>query len=243
MSQVFGMTGLLLVPVGGLWVAAGYWNRLAAQQHRIAAAALIVATVVWLTVLLGAIATSGPVLGLAGLVLWIYVVSRLLPRLRRLRSAPSHGPRAAGFYALIVPVAVALVQMAVLAPAIESSRNRAIRNSAPLIAEIEQYRAANGRYPESLLSVWGDHVPGVTGIREYRYEPSGDAFNLLFEQSALHFGTREFVIYNPRDQQTMTSHRLDRLQLSPSQLALEHTRGHNAVHDAAQPHWKYFWFD
>jgi len=189
MSQIFGMTGLPLVPVGALWVASGYWNRLAGQQHRIAAAALIVATVVWLTVLLGAIATSGPVLGLTGLVLWIDVVSRLLPRLRRLRSAPSHGPSAAAFYPLIVPVAVALVQMAVLAPAIESSRNRAIRNSAPLIAAIEQDRAANGRYPESLLSVHVDHL------------------------------------------------------LTPSQLALEHTRGHNAVHDAAQTHWKYFWFD
>ena len=69
------------------------------------------------------------------------------------------------------------------------------------------------------------------------------AQNLLFEQAALHFGTREFVVYNPLDRQAVTSHRLDRLQLTPSELALEHTRGHNAVHDAGHPHWKYFWFD
>ena len=102
-----------------------------------------------------------------------------------------------------------------------------------MIADIEQYRAAHGRYPASLLSVWEDYLPGVIGIKEYHYEPSGDAYNLFFEQFALHFGTREFVMYNPRDQQAMTSHKLDLLQLTPQELALEQTRGHYAVHDAA----------
>ncbi len=138
---------------------------------------------------------------------------------------------------------MALLQMAVVAPAIEFSRSRAIRNSARLIADIEQYRAVHGRYPESLLSVWEDYVPGVIGIKEYHYEPSGDAYNLFFEQFALQFGTREFVMYNPRDQQVMTSHKMDLLQLTPQELALEQSRGHYAVHDAPHPHWKYFWFD
>ena len=50
-------------------------------------------------------------------------------------------------------------------------------------------------------------------------------------------------MYNPRDQQAMTSHKMDRLQLTPQELALEQRRGHYAVHDAPHPHWKYFWFD
>jgi hypothetical protein len=41
----------------------------------------------------------------------------------------------------------------------------------------------------------------------------------------------------------MTSHAMDLLELTPEQLALERTRGHYAVHDAPQPHWRYFWFD
>jgi hypothetical protein len=52
-----------------------------------------------------------------------------------------------------------------------------------------------------------------------------------------------FVMYNPRDLQTMTSHKADRLQLTPQQQAIEQGRGHYAVHDARHPHWKYFWFD
>ena len=42
---------------------------------------------------------------------------------------------------------------------------------------------------------------------------------------------------------TATSPKFDRLQLTPQALALEQTRGHDAVHDAPHPHWKYFWFD
>ncbi len=234
--------GLLLVPVGALWVASGYWSRLAAKQCGIAIAALIASSVVWVIVSIGALVSS-LLLGLGAIAFWIYVVSRVLPRLKLLKTATPRPTSAVAFHLLIVPVAVTLLQMAVVAPAIEFSRNRAIRNSARLIADIEQYRAAHGRYPASLLSEWEDYLPGVIGIKEYHYEPSGGAYNLFFEQFALPFGTREFVMYNPRDQQVMTSHKRDLLQLTPQELALEQSRGHYAVHDAPHPHWKYFWFD
>jgi len=243
MSRIFGTVGLLLVPIGALWVASKYWSRLAAKQYGIATAALIAFSVTWVIVSIGALVSS-LLLGLGALVLWIYVVSRVWPRLKLLKSATARPTSTVAFYVLIVPVAVALLQMAVVAPAIEFSRNRAIHNSARLIADIEQYRVSHGRYSASLLSEWEDYyAPGVIGIEKYHYEPSGDAYNLIFEQFALHLGTREFVVYNPRDQQTMTSHKRDLLQMSPQELAVEHTRGHYAVHDAPHPHWKYFWFD
>lgn len=218
MPQIFGMVGLLLVPVGALWVASGYWRRLAVKQYGIAIAALIASSVVWLIVSLGGLVSSGLLLALGAIALWIVLVSIVLPRLRRLKGATLRSTSPVAFYLIIVPVAVALLQMAVVAPAIEFSRSRAIRNSARLIADIEQYRAANGRYPASLLSVWEDYLPGVIGIKEYHYEPSGNAYNLFFEQLAFHFGTREFVMYNPRDQQVLTSYKVDRLQLTPQEL-------------------------
>ena len=242
MAQVFGVTGLMLVPIGALWVVSTSWRPLAGHQHRIAVAALVVASIVWFTVLLAAIATSGFLFGFAGFVLWLCVVIWLRPRLRALRTAPP-SLRPLAFYMLVVPAAVAALQMVMLAPAIESSRDRAIHNSAALIADIEQYRAANGRYPESLMSVQEDYHPGLLGIQGYKYEPKGEAYNIFFEQAALHFGVREFVMYNPLDQHAMTSHKMDRLQLTPAQLALDQTRGHNALHNTTHPHWKYFWFD
>jgi hypothetical protein len=243
MSQVFGVTGLILVPVGALWLASAYWRPLAGKQHGIAVAALVIASTVWFTVLLAAIATSGALLGVAGLLLWIYVVVRLRTRFRTLKSTPPVSMNPIALYVLVVPAAVAALQMLVVAPAIEFSRDLAIRNSAALIADIEQYRAANGRYPESLMSVHEDYHAGLLGIQGYKYELQGEAYNLFFEQAALHFGVREFVMYNPLDQHALTSHKLDRVQLTPAQLALDQTRGHNALHDTAHPHWKYFWFD
>lgn len=41
----------------------------------------------------------------------------------------------------------------------------------------------------------------------------------------------------------MTSHTLDRLQLTPEQLTLDQTRGHNTLHNTAHLHWNHFWFD
>ena len=244
MCRVFGIAGLVLVPIGAVWVASGYSDRLAGKQFAIAIVALIVPSIVWALGSFMAFVVGSLTLGVVMLVLWLCVIRGAWPALKRLKSAPPRPVSPIAYYLLIVPLAVFLIQLEAVPRAIESSRNRAIRNSAPLIADIEQYRTANGRYPQSLISLHQDHYkPGLIGIEEYLYEPSGDTYNVIFEQIALNFGTREFVIYNPRDRQTMTSHKADRLQLTPPQLALEHTRGHNAVHDAGHPHWKYFWFD
>lgn len=113
-----------------------------------------------------------------------------------------------------------------------------IRNSAALIADIEQYRVANGRYPLSIVSVHPDYKPEVIGVKRYYYEASGEAYNLLFEHHSFSLGTVEIVMHNPLDQQVMTSHALDRLQLTPAQLAPDQTRGQYAVRDTSHPHWK-----
>ena len=241
-AQLLGKVGLLLVPVGALWMASRYWSRLAGRQYVFAIGAMIAALLVWVILLVGALLSS-LLLGVGALALSAYAVVRMSPRLRLLTSATPRPPSALPLYMLIVPIAVAILQVVLAGPATEFSRSRAIRNSAPLIADIEQYRAVHGRYPTSLLSVWPDYSPTIIGISEYHYEPSGDAYNLFFEQGTFQLGTREFVMYNPRDQQVMTSHKMDLLQLTPAQLALDQTRGHYAVHDAPHPHWKYFWFD
>jgi hypothetical protein len=57
-------------------------------------------------------------------------------------------------------------------------------------------------------------VFGIVGIKEYLYEPSGDTYTVIFEQIALNFGTREFVISNPRGTRTgNTSGSINRLLL------------------------------
>jgi hypothetical protein len=241
MARVFGFVGLVLVPVGALWTASAYWRPRAGRPYAFAIAALIAVSMVGGVLSLTALAFSGYSLGLATFALAVVIVVAITRRLAGFRTTPPDAVSAWAVYLTVVPLAVFVLQLALVRPAVERSRDRAIRNAAPLIADIERYRAERGRYPVSLLSVWKDYSPSVIGIDRYQYEPSGDGYNVLFEQPAADLATREIVVYNPRDAQEATSHAMDLLQYSPERLA--RTRGYFTVHTAGHEHWKYFWFD
>ena len=240
MAHAFGTLGVILAPIGLVWMAADRSKRLVHKRHLFPLLALIASTLLWAGLWLAAVMHSGFVLGFAIIAVWVVVVRKAWTNFR---NRSPLGASVVPFYLVALPVVVALLQWAFVERAIKSSRNRAILNSAPLLAAIEDHRARNGKYPTSLLAEWPDYGPRVIGIREYRYEPHGDAYNLVFEQFNYRFGTREFVVYNPRDEHVMTAHASDILEMTPEQLALERTRGHNERHDLPQPHWKIFWFD
>jgi hypothetical protein len=243
MAQLVGTAGLLVVPFGALLLAVDRMPGLARWRFGSALLALICASLVWALFFVIALIHSGIALGILVLAAGGYLVRRALPTLGKPRSGMPDGPSVVPLYLIVVPLVSALLQLALVERAIEFSRNRAMGNAAPLIAAIEQHRAVNGHYPVSLLSVWKDYSPGVIGIESYQYEPHFDAFNLVFEQFTYRFGTREFVVYNPRDEQVVTAHVFDLLQLTPGQLALERQRGHYEEQLAPAPHWKYFRFD
>ena len=225
-TRAFGWIGLLLVPLGAIWMAR--------PRRATRLAALAGCAIVWALLSLAALSVSGFVLAAIVMLLGGYLLASL-------KGALTTAEPAVGLYLVAVPLVVFGLQQALIGRAVEFSRDRAIRNAAPLIADIERYRTARGVYPPSLLSVWPDYKPGVIGIERYRYEPSGEAYNVVFEQPARDLPTREFVVYNPRDEQVFTSHAMDLLQYSPE--GLQRTRGYFAVHATAHPHWKYFWFD
>jgi hypothetical protein len=242
-AQLIGTAGLLVVPFSALRLAAERSPRLGRWRFASTLLVLISTTFFWALVFVSSLVHSGLTLGIIVLAAAGYVVRRALTTLGKLRRGTPDAPSVIPLYLTIVPVASALLQLALVERASASSRYRAMRNAAPLIAAIEQHRAVNGRYPISLLSVWRDYSPGLVGIERYQYEPHFDAYNLMFEQFTYRFGTREFVVYNPRDEQAVTAHALDLLQLTPQQLALERQRGHYEEQLARVPHWKYFRFD
>lgn len=250
MAQLLGFVGLaLLAPLGLLWLLAELRRRAAQAQQKpttgkgyyFALASLVAATLVAVAMSLPAFANIGPVFGWGVLALWASVVWRLRPSLKFLRQAEQRAFSPAPLYLICVPVAVLLLRLALIVPATEYSRSQAVQNSAVLINDIEAYYAANGRYPRSLASVWKDYKPMVIGIEQYYYEPAGDAYNIYFEQFTFDLATREFMVYNKLDEPVITSHDSWILVLTPAEL--ENARGYYAVHDAPQPHWKYFWFD
>jgi len=237
-----GTAGLILVPFGAMRLAAERLSQFARWRFHAALLALIATVPVWALAVLAAFSHSGLSLAVVVLLGAIYATRRAWRTVSRFRRDEPDVRHVMPLHLTIVPLAVALLQFVVVGRAEEFSRHRAMRNAAPVIAAIERFRAASGHYPPSLLAVWADDKTGVIGVERYRYEPHFAAYNLLFEQFTYTLGTREFVVYNPRDEQAVTAHMFDLLELTPQQLALERRRGH--YEEAAPvPHWKYFRFD
>ena len=251
-AQLLGAAGLLLIPLGILWLLSELVRR--SQRDRtpqnsrrgyyFASASLILASGLVILVSLIVLFGISMSLGILTFTLWFYTVSGWIPKLRRLKTAEDAPIHPAPFYLIILPLAVLLFQIGLAAPLTEFSRKRAIANSRQFVSQIERYHAHYGRYPVSLAAVWKDYYPDVVGIEKFHYAPSGTSYNLFFEQPRLLFdnmGTREWVVYNPSDEHRMFSHTAWFLLLTPEEL--ERSQGWYAVHTAGVPHWKYFWFD
>jgi hypothetical protein len=251
MAQIFGIVGVLLIPVGAFWLAYELRMRarknsdrpITSRRYYFALASLAVCSIVALAVSFGAFMALSLSLGFLTLALWFYVFSRFIPRLNLLKEAEAENFNPAPLYLVFVPTLVLIFQIALAGPATEFSRSRAIAQSAELIGDIEKYHAAYGHYPSSLLALHKDYLPSVIGIEKFHYAPNGEAYNLFFERPTFlfDFGIREIVMYNKLDQHVMVSHAAWILEGAPENL--EARQGWHTVHNASNPHWKYFWFD
>jgi hypothetical protein len=248
MAWALGRVGLLLVPVGGLW----WWVSTTQVSHpaRPARPAPPV-WLVWVTLgecvfiaivmVLIAFASSGSqILAAVTAVFTGTLIFRLRRRIRAAQTEMSM-PRIAAVSLIVAPIVVLTAQTMLVDAVTTYARNRAIANGAPLIAEIERYRVRRGVYPESLFSIWGDYKPSIVGIDRYHYERSGESYNVIFKEPSLGFGTRRFVVYNPRDTQRVTVHEQDRLLLDDAALAADNAR-YTVIQALPQPHWKVFLF-
>jgi hypothetical protein len=246
-AQGFGVLGVLLVPVGTLWLIAELRQRgrpIKGRGFVFAVITVIIGTLIAAVLMLAGLGTIGPSLAIFLLVVWMYSLYKLIPLLRAMRHSERDRFNPTPLYLVTIPLALLIFQIAAAAPLTAASRARAIASSAEMIANIETYREAQGRYPNSLLGVWKDYYPRVVGVERYYYRPERDAYNLYFEQPRFmldRFGTREFVVYNARDEHFIVSHPSFMLLLTPAQW--ESYRGWYAVHDAETDHWRYFLFD
>lgn len=237
MAQGFGLTAAVLVPVGVVWMAVPRLAFACAVVATLtaAAAALVLALVATLSV--------GASLGVLTLVMLCVGLVRALPAVSRLRHAAPTPGHPAPLYLVVLPLVSLAAQILLAGPLTTASRNRAIASAAPFIADIEQYRASHGRYPEALQAQHRDYVSRVTGVERYVYLPRGDSYNLSFEQPRFlfdRFGAREWVVYNPRDEHRVYSHTA---WLMPPPGVSEPAQGWYAAGETTHPHWRSFYFD
>jgi hypothetical protein len=248
--QLLGAAGLLVVPVGFFWLM--YERRVRTNRplqtvdrgYQFGVVSLVVASIaVALVVLMVGLGTS-LTLGGSFLVSWVFLVARWWPALKALKQVDAGYLNPAPVYVIVLPLATMMLQLVLAAPLTDLSRNRAIRNSAEFIRDIEAFHDTYGQYPITLTAQWKDYNPGVVGVEKFLYAPQGASYNLFFEQPRFLFddiGAREWVVYNPLDEHRMYSHTSWFLLLSPEEV--QRTQGWFAVYDAGVPHWKYFFFD
>lgn len=237
MAQVFGVVGLPLSFVGLLW--------LLMPRYKVAFVIiyLVLATFVALIIALFAALSVGNAFGILTVAVWVYIFLRQIPKLKKLKSAGNSLFTYTPWYLVTLPVLTLFFQLVLAKQLTQYSKDRAISNAEAFIGDIRQYHDRHGRYPLSLQAQNKDYYPDVVGVEKYNYQLQGDGYNLSFEQPRFlldRFGTREWIVYNPLDEQKVYSHVA---WLMPSYSPESPNQGWYASGATGHPHWKYFWFD
>ncbi len=243
-ARGLGLASLLLVPIGVLWLLYEYRtanNGSHGIRAGIVVAALGAGTLALLFATIFAVGQGGTALAVGILSIWGLVLWQSGRRvLDWARQTP--GKVLSGAWALILtPCMVAGSQFALASPLTKFAWNKTMDGMAPLIADIERYRAANNQYPRSLFSEWCDYRPAVIGVCRYQYEPIGNAYSLAVEMPTFSFDSREFLLYNPSDHPAMTSHDADLLQRSAAELI--QYRGYHSATPLHRAHWTLLSYD
>lgn len=233
--QVAAYVSLLMVPVGLAWMVNRRRSRL---WHKLT---LVLAGLVAFVITITAVSVNQLAIGVMLGVGAIILLRKAYGRSRADLDKVGHKRNPIPFYLVCVPLILVTFRATVLPSAAAWSRDRAIQNSATLIAEIESFRQRRGHYPVSLQSLNRDVPTGVAGIERFHYEPSGEAYNLFFVRPHIELDAKEVVLFNPRDEHRFTSHELDILQYDGEQLDLR--RGDRRRTRLAHPHWISILFD
>jgi hypothetical protein len=161
-AQGLGLGSLPVVPVGLMWLIHGLRHRAGDPRAELVRQryALAVLVLLALTGMVAALVTGtqwGLSLGLALGSVWAFTLWRAAQGSRARVTTGSGPDRATPLSCVLVPGLYLLLWIQLADPVEELARDRAIRNSAALIADIEGYRAQRGHYPPSLESVWEDY--------------------------------------------------------------------------------------
>jgi hypothetical protein len=92
--------------------------------------------------------------------------------------------------------------------------------------------------------MYKDYYPNTVGVEKFHYLPFGNSYNLSFEQPRFFLdiiGTKEWVVYNPKDEHRVYSHTSWFLLLSPEESEIR--QGWYSSADTKHKHWKSFFFD
>jgi hypothetical protein len=147
-------------------------------------------------------------------------------------------------YLIVLPVSILTVQLLIAKPITDLSRDRTISNAKDYIRDIENFYSRNGYYPKTLQAMYKDYYPNTVGVEKFHYLPFENSYNLSFEQPRFFLdiiGTKEWVVYNPKDEHRVYSHTSWFLLLSPQESEIR--QGWYSFAYTKHKDWKSFYFD
>lgn len=234
--QGFGILGLTLSLFGLIWL-------LVPSKHKIFSIISIYLIGILIVVFtFFAYLISGILFGIT----IFFVLGIILLKYRQRIVVPFERERIAfvPMYLIVLPVSILTVQLLIAKPITDWSRDRTISNAKDYVRDIENFYTKNGYYPKSLQAMYKDYYPNTVGIEKFHYLPFGSSYNLSFEQPRFFLdiiGTKEWVVYNPKDEHRVYSHTSWFLLLSPTESEIR--QGWYTSENTEFQHWKSFLFD
>ncbi|MCA0253172.1 MAG: hypothetical protein KIT69_04450 [Propionibacteriaceae bacterium] len=241
--QALGLAGVVLAPLAAGWlvhevVVSRRLRRGLAAKSR--GRDLRIGTLVGIAALLVLVGAGGLLAG--SVVTALLAAMALIGTVAMLCRPPGPVPWLA--VVVLVITGSSLAGQLVAVHFVDGARETAIIASGGLIADIEAYANANGRYPESLQAVWHDYSTGLIGTAPVEYARTASGYQIAFEQPHPlidDFGAREMVVYSSSGAATMISHDSWILLFPASQLVESPGWFARALLDT--PGWSSFRFD
>ncbi len=236
--QVAGFISLPLVLVGICWMIIPRF------RNTWLMISFILAMIVGLVVISVAISSMGYAFAIVLFTLLAIFFYNAFLKMQTIKKENNISSFPIAIYLITIPSILLLAQLVLHQPLHQSSRLKSIQNAATLINDIENYRQQYGSYPATLQAQWKDYSPNIVGIEKYHYTLQGKAYNIQFEQPRFfihRFGTREWVVYNPIDENSSYSHASWHLLLAPGEMMRRQGWYHSG--NPGHQHWKYFLFD
>lgn len=244
LAQSAAFFGVVLVPVGLLWLFLDFRDRTKRIGMHRRVLASIAAGIVMVPALLGLvytfmlIGTGAGIAGSAIVGLFCYYVWNGVRKLRA-QSGPF------GFVPLClltVPTVSLLMHMYVMEPVSAYSRGLAMDRGEALIGLVEEFRAENGRYPVTLQEL-GEGLSAklpdspVMGVSELKYNADAHGFNVSFSQWQHMAVDEEIVLFSKANLTGSEGLGFD------YKLDKHRVKGAYASFGTGREHWRYYWCD
>ncbi|MEJ7738153.1 MAG: hypothetical protein WKF97_12060 [Chitinophagaceae bacterium] len=249
-GQSAGFFGLLLAPVGMIWILAEARerNREAPDwrtSYYLAISTLVIITAICLILVIAAFVNFGIIAGLPGLIPIAFGLQRAVRELKKLRDNAQRRWNSIPFYLLTIPLIAFVSRVYLVAPLSDYSRDFAIQRSQRLITSIEDYKIKEGQYPESIKDLEARHLktissPFIMGIRPFRYNKINDHYSISFSQWLELGSLEEIVLYDKND---IRNNLEGPYAIYDYKFDLCRVQGASASHDTGYDHWRYYLVD